>query len=246
MNAEGVVGYTCITGHYEKWKAIPGDFTGFDRLVLFSNRSKRKGWEMHPFVSPPRVKSSHDINRYHKFFPHRLFPQAQFSVYLDGNVAYDGHVMDLVNHVHESGAALGIFTHPDRRTLTQEAEACERLGKFDAHDRTRIDTQLQCYRDDGFDPDRPIGTNYLIVRDHSHPALPMCMSLWWSQIFEFTKRDQLALPYVLWKIGLPSVALDEGPRIDAGRLVRIAHRKGMIMRFVTRSLKSLKGEIISG
>lgn len=242
MNREGVVAYTCITGHYEKWKAIPGDFTGFDRLVLFSNKSKRKGWESQPYASPPRVTSDHDINRYHKFFPHWLFPQTRFSVYLDGNVAYDGPVMDLVNHVRESNAALGIFAHPDGRTLREEAEACERLGKFDEHDRTRLDAQLQRYRDDGFDLDRPIGANYLIVRDHAHPELPLAMSLWWSQIFEFTRRDQLALPYVLWKTGLPSVALDDEPNIDAGKLIRIAHRKGMIMRFLTRSLKSLTGK----
>lgn len=246
MTAENIVAYTCITRGYEKWNTIPGDFTGFDRLVLFSNGARRKRWESNRFVSPPRLKSAHDINRYHKFFPHLLFPQVRFSVYFDGNVAYDGTVMDLVSYVRETGAALGLFVHPEGRTMREEVEACERLGKFDEFDRVRITDQVERYTNDGFDPDQPIRANYLIVRDHMHPDLPLAMSLWWSQIFEFTRRDQLALPYVLWKTGLPNVSLDQGPGIDANKLLRIAHKKGMIMRFLTRSLKSLKGEAITG
>lgn len=242
MNPDSVVAYTCITGRYEKWSAVPGDFTGCGQLVLFSDGGKRKGWERHQYASPPRLKSGHDINRYHKFFSHLLFPQARFSVYLDGNVAYNGHVMDLVSCVREAGAALGVFTHPEGRTLREEVRACEALGKFDSFDRGRLERQLQHYLSEGMDLDEPIGANYLIVRDHSHPGLPLAMSLWWSQIFEFTKRDQLALPYVLWKSELPTVFLDDAPGIDAGKVVRIAHRKGMITRFLKRSWKTLAGE----
>jgi hypothetical protein len=80
-----------------------------------------------------------------------------------------------------------------------------------------------------------VTANYLIVRDHDHPALPLAMSLWWSQLFEFTKRDQMSLSYALWKVGLPWVFLDDSARIYRQDITRARHHRSLWRRLVTRA-----------
>ena len=42
-----------------------------------------------------------------------------------------------------------------------------------------------------------------VGRPKSIKALEAAMELWWTQLKEFTKRDQLSLQYVLWKNDVP-------------------------------------------
>jgi hypothetical protein len=201
---------------------------------VFTDRpGSASGWEVRPLASPPRLTSGHDVNRYHKVFPHRVLT-ARYSVYQDGNIRYRGDVGALVDRLRETGAALGLFRHPEGRTLAEEPEACRRFRKFDAWDAARAAAQLDGYAAEGLDLQQAIGTNYLLVRDHAHPGLALASSLWWSQLFEHTKRDQLSLPYVLWKTGLPWVFLDDGPEIDPGQVERVGHRRSLVRRATDR------------
>ena len=41
--------------------------------------------------------------------------------------------------------------------------------------------------------------NKVIIRDHSRSNVKAAMDLWWNELRLYVKRDQLSLPYVLWK-----------------------------------------------
>lgn len=216
--------YTCVTHGYDNVPPIDTlDFPG--KFVCFSNRPDKvaNGWLAQPLQSPRRLRSGHDINRFHKIFPHRLFPAMRFSVYIDGNVHFSGDFEMLIERLRASGRALAAFSHPDGRSIEEESDACAELGKFDFLDMARSGPQLHRYSNDGFDLSEVVTANYLLVRDHCHPLMETTMSLWWSHLFEFTKRDQLSLNYVLWKTGLPWVYLDKDFGIDPSGLVRYPH-----------------------
>ena len=38
----------------------------------------------------------------------------------------------------------------------------------------------------------------VIVREHNDPRVIEAMNLWWKEIDNGSRRDQLSLPYVLW------------------------------------------------
>ncbi len=231
-----IIVYTCVTGGYDELPDVTADSERI-RFVCFLEGTKRggaSGWEIRPSAAPPRLTSGHDVNRYHKLFAHRVLPEARYSIYLDGNIRYLGEYGELVRRIRDEEAAFGAFRHPDRRSLAEEVMACERLGKLDAFDLGRVDEQLALYAAEGLDPSLPITANYLIVRDHAHPALPTMSALWWSQLFEFAKRDQLSSSYALWKTDLPWVFLDDDPSIRAEDLERTRHYRSLLRRGVHR------------
>jgi hypothetical protein len=139
-----------------------------------------------------------------------------------------------VGYVTSAKAAIGVFRHPNRRTVREEAQACRDNLKFDSFDKRRVGAQLAFYESEGFNLETPVSANYLIVRDHAYPGLPLTMSLWWSQLFEYTKRDQMSLNYVLWKTGTPWVFLDDAPGIDSTDLVRVGHKRSIARRIKGR------------
>jgi hypothetical protein len=202
------------------------------RFICFSDgkRPQAPGWELRPLVSPPRLVNPHDINRFHKVFPHRLFPGKRWSIYIDGNIRFAGDWACLVQTVQESSVPLGAFRHPQGRNLVEEVDACRRYGKFDAFDGAAVERQLAFYRREGFDLTTTISANYLLVRDHAFPGLDAAMSLWWSHFFEFSKRDQISLQYALHRNGLSWTALDGPDGVDAALLTRLPHHRPAAQR----------------
>ena len=207
--------YTCVTSGYDAALMDARTAPGFD-WICFTDKPQRlraEGWQIRPLQSPPDIADGHYINRYHKFFAQRLFPEAEWSIYIDGSLEFSGDFGRLQEWVMKAKAALGLFMHPHQHDLRKEAEVCA-LSKFDARDFAVIDEQLAAINCAGVSLDRPIPTGYLLVRDHRAPALASAMDLWWDQVHRFTKRDQISLPYVLHKSGLPWIALDRDVGID--------------------------------
>lgn len=241
MTEQPIVVYTCIAGKYDK-HLMPVEPVPGVRFVCFTDSTgylKASGWEVLPLASPARLTGGHDINRYHKFFPHRILPSTEWSIYIDGNIRFGGDWHAMVARVRDANAGLGVFWHPGGHDLTAEIAACNRYGKFDERDRSVIDSQITFYAGQGVDLDLPIPTNNVIVRDHKAPGLNLAMSLWWSQLFEFTKRDQISLPFVLEQSGLRWQPLDGGGGINPA-LVQVAwHRPPLRTRIKKRLRRQL-------
>ncbi|PEQ10953.1 hypothetical protein B2G71_19230 [Novosphingobium sp. PC22D] len=236
MTEQPIVVYTCIAGKYDK-HLMPVEPVPGVRFVCFTDSTgylKASGWEIMPLASPARLTSGHDINRYHKFFPHRILPDTKWSIYIDGNIRFAGDWHAMIARVRDADAGLGMFWHPDGHNLATEIAACNRYDKFDDRDRTMIDSQIAFYARHGIDQGLPIPTNNVIVRDHAASGLELGMSLWWSQLFEFTKRDQISLPFVLRQSGLCWQPLDGEGGIDRALLQVVWHRPPLRTRIRKR------------
>jgi len=106
--------YTCIVRGYDHHPGPISHQSSCQDLILFSEYPYQKSSNIYnyPLKSTFRLSSGHDINRFHKLFPHRLFPKTRFSIYVDGNIAYKANYTYLVECLHSSGAALAAFRHP--------------------------------------------------------------------------------------------------------------------------------------
>ena len=203
--------YTCITSGYDK-KLSPVPTQGcIDSYVLFTNdpRVASAGWDVRDLASPPYVNRANLINRYHKLFPTLLLGDTDVSIYIDGNIEIKRDIWPLVDQFLQSGKLFGCFKHPQRANILQELEACVSLGKFRATDRVKAPDQINYYILEGFPIDSQLQAATILFRKHEHEALLMeAMTLWWDQINNYTCRDQLSLPYILWKTGLPFMSFD--------------------------------------
>ena len=229
----GVI-YTCVTGRYDRVLMDAAAHT--QRFVCFTDTPRAltaPGWELRPLVSPNSVQGGRAVNRWHKLFPHRLFPDARHSIYVDGNVRLSGDPVILVEALARAGAAMGAFSHPSGHTLAREVAECRR-HRFTRADLAAVDRQIATYRRAGIDFDAQIPTNNVLVRDHAAPGLAEAMDLWWQQLQRFTGRDQVSLPFVLQDTGLPFVLLDRQGGVDPDMVAVAWHRPPLAARLKRR------------
>jgi hypothetical protein len=199
-----IVVYTCTFLDYDNVYTPVTMTPGVD-YVLFSDRKPRfvRGWQWRGL--PPEVAglSQAMANRWCKFFPDRLFPDADVTIYVDGKTLMKGDLRPLVQEFLASGAEIGLFRHKDRTSIDAEFAFCVQVGKVKPADVARGEAQLATYYAEGFPREHGLTENGIIFRRHDGPGLKAAMQLWWDQMQTHTQRDQLSGPYVLWKTGLP-------------------------------------------
>ncbi|WP_078522991.1 glycosyltransferase domain-containing protein [Thioclava sp. F28-4] len=175
----------------------------FDYILLSNTAMKAHGWTVRPLPEPARGLSSSDANRWCKMFAHEIFPEYDYSVYLDGNMRSVGELEILLNEFITSGAEIGLFKHPARRTVSEELIALCASDRFTSEEKLAMAAQAARYKNE-LPPDSgiPLSENGVIFRRHVSPHLSDAMSLWWQEFRHGSKRDQLSLPWVLKKIPL--------------------------------------------
>lgn len=174
------------------------------RYLLFTDCVKEvNGWDIVDLDRRLPDTEPALINRWYKFFPHKVIGNADYSIYIDGNIRITADLDPIIREFKDSRAAIGLFKHSTRDNIVQEANACRRHGQLDFRDNELVEKQLRRYTAEGLPAARTLTENSIIFRWHRHPALEAAMQLWWTQLKEFTKRDQLSLPYVLWKNDVP-------------------------------------------
>ncbi|TYJ34498.1 hypothetical protein E1A91_A05G172900v1 [Gossypium mustelinum] len=136
-----------------------------------------------------------------KFLLHRLFPNARFSLWIDGKLQLlvDPYQI-LERFLWRKNATFAISRHYIRFDVFEEAEANKAAHKYD---NASIDFQVDFYKKEGLTPyseaklpitsDVPEGC--AIIREHV-PISNLFTCLWFNEIDRFTSRDQLSFSTV--------------------------------------------------
>lgn len=200
------------------------------RHVLLSDRRPRfvGGWAWAPLPGPAQGLSQFFANRYCKFFPHRLFPEARTSVYVDGNILLLDDLRPLIDAFEASGADIALFPHPTRRTVRDELEAGIAFGKLAgpaaAAARRRVADYAALLPEDA-----PfLFANAILFRRHDSAALADCMDIWWEETTRHTVRDQISLPYALRASGVRTMTWDFFYRDDNPYFHQYDHRRNAL------------------
>jgi hypothetical protein len=173
---------------------------GVDHVILTDDPSlKVPGWRSH-VMDMTAFASARAANRYGKMLVHRLLRGYDASLYVDGNVRLLGASGTLLKDFAEADVALRLFRHPLRRKVADEIDACIDTGKVAAA--APLEAELAAYRADGFADDMGLVEATILLKNHSAPGLDAAMALWWTQFERHGTRDQISLPYVLWKSGV--------------------------------------------
>lgn len=196
--------YTCIIGGYDELQEPmihPNNIdyyaiTDFD--IPLTSKWKRIDPNSFEGISEYNAPLK---NRYFKMFPHIVFPNYKYSVYVDGNFRIYTDFTEHVNRLSDYGFAH--FRHHKRTSVLQEAEACKILKKEKPE---TIDKYIEKLRLNGFPDNYGLIACDIIVREHNKESCVKVMEQWWVEFRDFVRRDQLSLPYVLYKNG---IAIDE-------------------------------------
>lgn len=195
-----IVVYTAITGGYgDQLRAPqldPNELQGIE-FVCFSDcvKDPPAPWTVRPPVWQHNT-SSRRTARYHKLHPHVLFPNAEYSIWLDGSEQLVFPPSKLIAR-YLSSLDFATFKHPDRNTIAAEVAACIRLKKDNPITLTK---QLGKYQNAGFKDKAGMYETALVLRRHT-PSVIRLNELWWAEMANGSLRDQVSLPYVLDKTG---------------------------------------------
>ena len=196
-----IVVYTAITGGFDDTLLTPGVGTQALHGIKFVCYSATVGFTPRPWsVVQPAWKHPHNARRtarYHKLHPHKLFPDADVSVWLDGSEQLLASPRKLIEK-YLRGSDFATLRHPLRNTVKQEARACNRLKKDDA---ATLASQLGRYDKDKFPDKSGLFETCIVIRRHT-PKIAELNEFWWSEIVRGSLRDQVSLPYALYKTGV--------------------------------------------
>jgi hypothetical protein len=152
------------------------------------------------FVSVNKLNHVNDTmaNRWYKMHPHLLFPEYEYSIYIDSNIQITdlSSINDLVELIRRDGTTIGIAAHPIRDCIYAEAEAVLQHGK---DTEANILRHVEFLRSKGYPENAGLYENNFIYRQHSHPDIIKLMEQWWDLINTYSHRDQLSLCYLLWR-----------------------------------------------
>ncbi len=197
-NKLGVI-YTCITAHYDElynhtYTNPDWDYVCFTDDLSIANENNSH-WQLRPLQYTKLDNTKNQ--RWHKLHPHLLFPDYEYSLWVDSNLdimspAVFEDVYMAINNAH----TISIAPHPERDCLYDEMQACLDQKKDTLEN---MNPQIDKYKKDGFPAHYGLFETNIMLRKHNLKQVKKVMNEWWYWVENYSKRDQLSLTYVLWK-----------------------------------------------
>ena len=203
-----VVVYTCITGDYDNLSEIKKKSDNFEYFAyLDSDKKNQNGWKIRsiPAINIPKKEEFNNKerniieNRYLKFHPYELFgDKYDYAIYMDGNIDVIGDLTPLI-YASQNKTGLALHKHRQRDSVYNEAKVCKILKKGKP---TQLQQQINEYKIDGFPNKYGLFECNVIVVDLKNKNGEKLLKCWWDEFIRAgSMRDQIALPYVMWKNG---------------------------------------------
>ena len=198
FDGKKVAVYTVLFGNCDKIKHINFlskycDFYIFTDQVVPSD----SGWVKKDYNFPPDINTNVLKNRYLKMHPHEIFPDYEYSIYLDAVIVIELDIFRLLSRL--GSKKIGMFKHyAGVSCLYDEAERLKRIGKVDVEETNRM---MKRYHNEGFPSNFGFFECTIIVQKINDKDNVMLMNCWWKEFTENVKRDQLSFMYSLWKCG---------------------------------------------
>ena len=206
-----LVVYTALFGDYDDLIDPPEKFEGCD-FVCFTDQKHLKSdiWEIRLVEEcdlPPNM-----MNRRFKILPHLFLPEYEQSLYVDANICILKNPKELSDKFLKKTKFVAP-KHFARDCAYDEAKECIVLMK----DRKEIiKKQMQRYKNEGFPSHFGLSENNILLRAHIDNSVIDLMQSWWKELQSGAKRDQLSLPFVMWKKNFEYAFMDESARQGSG------------------------------
>jgi hypothetical protein len=136
--------------------------------------------------------------RYHKCMTHKVLPEHDYSVWVDGSQIFKGIKVweDLLRPQVDAKCDLATFKHPLRQCVYQEEKACERHRKDNV---VVMRDQMLRYKAAGYPVYHGMVETACVIRANTS-AIHAFNSAWWSEISSDSFRDQLSFNYTCWTL----------------------------------------------
>lgn len=193
--------YTVITGE----KDILNEHINSDgaHLVCFTDQDiTSEIWEIRKI--PSIFKDVRRDSRLPKLLPHIFLPDAEYSLYIDGNITFKVPLRRLIDE-WLTYTDIAFFKHGVRDCYFEEAKECIRLGLDDPE---VITQQVIRYKD--YPRHSGLYQGGVILRKHTDKVRQFNES-WWAEYCIGSRRDQISLPIAIQKTGIAVSGINSHP-----------------------------------
>ena len=191
--------YSSIIGRYDKIIEPVYKEDGV-RYLLFTDQEVPSGsaWEKVDVAGLPEYNTMAPIqlNRKIKMLPNQYILDADYSIYVDGNIEIIAGVSPIICSMGSAG--FGVHYHASRDCIYDEAVA---VLHYKRADKAEVMAQMDEYKKNGFPVHYGLFENSILVRKHDDQSVKELMTAWWEEYNKYPTRDQFSLPYVVWKTG---------------------------------------------
>ncbi len=133
-------------------------------------------------------------SRYYKILYYLFLGEYRYSLYLDANVVLYGKPTELVSSINPA-SGIAFHNHPYRNSVYEEILARKIIEPSDA---MILNLQKRMYKSQRYRSGEGMFECNVILRENTESCREI-MDLWWEEFRKYPKRDQISLPYVLWK-----------------------------------------------
>lgn len=201
-----LVVYTAVLGKYDELHE-PLYVNGiYDFVLITDNKDMIKRESSWNFIDINDIKNmipnglnNVQLNRWLKMNPNIIFPDYDVSIYVDGNVNVVTDMMPIALDFFKTNAIIGLHLHANRKKILSEIKMLSYCGKISKDDEKRAIKQYENYKLNGFDDSIGLLEATIIIRKHNEDLCVSLMRSWWDEFINGVQRDQISLPYVLWK-----------------------------------------------
>lgn len=195
MSLPKIVVYTAISKGYDTLKPIPKIWQGHARFVAFLDEPQEAlGWEIRPLCN--EFKDPCRNAKMHKVLPHKFFPEADYTLWVDGSVTLKSRLsIQQWPGKFLAKSDLVVFKHSKRRCIYVEGAWCILQGYDDAR---VIDRQMEKYFEEGYPKDNGLALCLVLFRRRTAQTIQFNEG-WWQEIKAHSRRDQLSFNYVASK-----------------------------------------------
>lgn len=206
--------YTCITGDYDQVIKPQKLSSSCDYYLITDTPTNVPVYKVLDIgeIVPENISNPKDQNRYCKMHGFEIFPEYEYSIYLDGSIEIIGDIYEYIYSVGNSGLAM--LRHPQRQCIYEEGIVVSALNKANEAETKRL---LSGYAKEGMPRNYGLFECGIVVSSHNNSIGKRILEQWYKEYMKSKLRDQLVLPYVLWNEGLPSSVIGY---VDNGRDVR--------------------------
>lgn len=193
--------YSCITGGYDDipvHKYISNDW----EYILFTDNEEliSAGTFAHWTIKPLQFDKLTNVKnaRWHKINPHILFPDYDYSLWLDSTITINNEkIFNLMNKLIKSNVLIASPNHPDRKCIYEEAKIIKQCN-IDLPD--IVNKEMKFLLKNRYPKNNGLTETNIMFRQHN--KIKPTLNLWWEMLEQYSKRDQLSFNYVLWKTGI--------------------------------------------
>ena len=232
----GNVVYTAVFGNYDHVPAVNPEwncdficFTDNPDLVSY-------GWQVEKVQLNGETPAQ--ANRRYKILPHKYLSNYECSLYVDGNIEIVADPSPLFHKYLDSGV-IAIPKHQGRNCAYAESRACIEVGLVNNETTER---QLARYAADGFPEKFGLTENNIIFRRHHDENVIAMMASWWEEYCNGGRRDQISLPYLIWKHKIDVLKVVEGVRISTKFFKIDLHAIDKSKSFIRRLVRQAHGK----